>query len=424
MSKTKRNGHHQKYDMAERKKHFFERIKYVCSAVGSPEAFDMIPKGKVGVLHKTRFLPFRIVPARGENIPEEVLKEMRSFFAGLLKYEKVPLTKDGPEITLAEYHAGASPFKLYLQTLKDYEFHSAADLKRALSAFALFTEGDDIANNKILTCISVIGFSSCNLNSRLYWGEWRMDIRMFEPYGFESLVLIHSYVPEKKSFMFDGTPRPAIRLCWAPSIIGKVQFITVEPTALGLSTDKFAAPLDVYVQSHALKRLGERIDCADDDVLHTDLCVSFVDPHIEKQTDGSYFIDFLYDLTKAGYLVADVQDGALVIRTFLFITNGGTPEGKKLQELTGMGRLDREFLAIDKLSTFISSDIRSNKELERLFSESGCECLLTLNDKREHIVTKEVKASSILLLMKYIGAGTKEDFLIPDPIARFRKKFA
>lgn len=386
----------------------------------------MIPKGKLDVLYKTRFLPFRIVPAPGEDIPEKILKEMRAFFADLLKYEKIPLMKDGPEITLAEYHAGASPFRLYLQGLEDHEFRSAADLKKALSAFASFTEGDEMADDKIMSCISVIGMSSCNLNSSLYWGEWQMDIRMFEPYGFESTVFMHSHVPERKCFTFDGVTRPAVRLCWAPSILGRVEYMTVEPAALGLSSDEFTAPLDVYVQSHALKRLSERLDCEADDTLHTDICVSFLLLHAVRQDDGSFLIDYLLDQTKAGYLVADILDNALVIRTFLFITNGGTPEGKKLEELTGMGRLDREYLAIDKLSTFISSDLRSNKEIERLLLESGCECLLELHDKGEHIITKDVKAStmSMPMLMKYFGSGTKEDFMMPDPIARFRKKFA
>lgn len=58
-----------------------------------------------------------------------------------------------------------------------------------------------------------------------------------------------------------------------------------------------------------------------------------------------------------------------VIRTFPFITNGGTPEGQRLQELSGIKRMDREFPAIDKLSTFVSADIRANRELESLFCE-------------------------------------------------------
>ena len=51
----------------------------------------------------------------------------------------------------------------------------------------------------------------------------------------------------------------------------------------------------------------------------------------------------------------DIIEGKIVIRTFLFVTNNGTPEGKKLAQITGLQKLDKKYLALDKLSTFMTS---------------------------------------------------------------------
>ncbi|WP_158991691.1 hypothetical protein [Mucilaginibacter sp. L196] len=37
---------------------------------------------------------------------------------------------------------------------------------------------------------------------------------------------------------------------------------------------------------------------------------------------------------KLGYIIVDVLEDKLIIRTFLFLTNDGTPEGRKLAQIT------------------------------------------------------------------------------------------
>jgi len=249
-------------------------------------------------------------------------------------------------------------------------------------------------------------------------------LRTFEPFGYENLLLVHSEVPAKKYFVMNGVSRPSIKVCWPFMSKDGIQSVHVSPDALSVPSDCFNHAFDVYIQTHALRRLSERLDCADSNSLQRNLFFSFENPYVSRQENGSFLIEYKLHGIKAGYLVADIQDDALVIRTFLFITNSGTPEGKKLQEISGIGRLDKEFLAIDKLSTFMASDIRSNKELESLFLEAGCGCLLDLHDREKNADENESMTSSLTMLMKYFGVGEKEDFLAPDPIDRLRAKFA
>ncbi len=214
--------------------------------------------------------------------------------------------------------------------IKDDAFSTAAKLKNALSQFAEFEEGYKIGSSQIALCLKVLGLILSDLNSHLYWVEQIQNLRKFEPFGYENMVLIHGCVPEKKYFSIDGISRPSVKVCWPIMINTGIQSAHVNPDALGIPGARFNGDLDVYVQTHALRRLSERLDCIDPGVLQTHLFDSVDEPHACQQANGSFLIEYRLHGIKAGYLVADIVDAALVIRTFLFITNSGTPEGKKL----------------------------------------------------------------------------------------------
>ena len=82
---------------------------------------------------------------------------------------------------------------------------------------------------------------------------------------------------------------------------------------------------------------------------------------------------------RLGYLSAVITGDKLVVLTFLFLTNNGTPEGKKLHDLIGLQKEDKKYLGIDKLSTFICSDIRQNEKLKDLFCKAGCGALFEIS---------------------------------------------
>jgi hypothetical protein len=75
---------------------------------------------------------------------------------------------------------------------------------------------------------------------------------------------------------------------------------------------------------------------------------------------------------KIGYLLCRWCERKIIITTFLFLTNDGTPEGKKLEELTMLKKMDKQHLQIDTVQHFLSYHIDRNEELKSLFIEAGC----------------------------------------------------
>ena len=104
---------------------------------------------------------------------------------------------------------------------------------------------------------------------------------------------------------------------------------------------------------------------------------------------------------KIGYFVANIVDGCVFIRTFLFITNTGTPEGKRLEKLTGLKKLDKKYLAIDRMSTFMNSDLAENPEIQKLLANSNCQSVIDLYYVQKDIFTAD-KSASAEKILKYL----------------------
>lgn len=94
-------------------------------------------------------------------------------------------------------------------------------------------------------------------------------------------------------------------------------------------------------------------------------------------------------------------DEKIIIRTFLFLTNDGTPDGKKLSELTRLQLLDKQYLGIDTLAGFMKFWIAKDEALSALFTEAGCESLLDLH-VLERFQVSELTAKDPLYLLKYL----------------------
>jgi len=423
--KKKHGGHQGRFDLAELKRNFLKRIEAICTLVAGPGACDMIPREELNLMFTSRFLPVKIIPAPDEQIPPDVLKIMRILFVHLNKDKKVPLFKDGPEIALTEYHTAGSTLLYFIRHPEHNYYPKAPGFEKAMEKFSsYFEEAEENANWQSNEILRVMSLMSCDLASCLYWVNEKYRPRYHDRFGgIEDNVIVHSHKPERINVTFDGLSRQAIKVCWpSPSMEG-IDAIRIKSELLGLNCDGQDSQLDIYIQVHALQRLNERLDCIGNAIAYVYLCLSLLEPSVQREDGHTFLIEYRLVEVKAGYLVAEIKDGVVIIKTFLFLTNGGTPEGRKLHEICGLGRLDREFLSIDKLSTFMATDLKSDKELERLFLEAGCDCLLELHDKAAYLVHKIGIESALPALRKYFGLESKRDFMTPDLLDKFRRRF-
>ena len=264
--------------------------------------------------------------------------------------------------------------------------------------------------NHLNTVLIVTGILHSTLDSSLYGIKTTTGAKTTGANGVQMKVALHRYTPEKKHIFFDGASRPIIRVGWTLLEAG-MNYISAAPSELGLVDMRGGKKYDVYVQSHALQRLSERLDCIGVHILHLQLYLSLCDLKAFRREDGIILVEYRVDQTKLGYFKASLHQDMLILRTFLFITNDGTLEGKRLREVCGLGRLDKTYLSLDKLSSFMNEELGSHSELRRLLQQAHCENLLELYANVRAVATKPIKPLSVQTVVKYLGLDERKDFL-------------
>ncbi|MFA9388753.1 MAG: hypothetical protein ACERKD_03045 [Prolixibacteraceae bacterium] len=197
---------------------------------------------------------------------------------------------------------------------------------------------------------------------------------------FEFMCKIYAFYPRKKVVEIGGIKRLAFQLAKPLADQSIVTWITIETKLLKKFYNGEREKLDVYIQSHALKRMAERLDLLDKKGINyaiwknTNTITEF--KHYKKYL----LLPFrLFDVV-VGYLLANIVDDCLLFRTFLFVTHNCTPEGDRLKQLTGLSKEDINYWHIDRLSTFVNLKEEKYPKLMKLFEAAG---LGNLNNLKE-----------------------------------------
>jgi hypothetical protein len=213
--------------------------------------------------------------------------------------------------------------------------------------------------------------------------------------------------PESCMVKVEGNGREVIRLGWT-DVDGDVIYRSVDPRRLGFRCSGDSC--SVYIQRHALQRLEERLGILPG-VIQYAIYELFGDKQIVYQfRGGSSLVEYHLYGVKLGYLVCSFAEDKIVIRTFLFLTNDGTPEGNRLSELTSLELLDKQYLGIDTLEGFLSFNIAADERLRALFAEAGCSSLLDLSEIKPYYIA-DVKERDTAKLLGYL-LGKSEEVLV------------
>lgn len=223
----------------------------------------------------------------------------------------------------------------------------------------------------------------------------------------EFMCDIYGFPAQKFMISINGQKRPAFRLAKPiDSALSPIVWLSVNAPIVGDFYSGNKKLLDVYIQSHALSRLKERLDLLDQEAINyalwenTNNIEQFVTFH------GYLLLPFTVFGIKTGYLVANVTNDKLLFRTFLFITHNTSPEGVRLRKLSGLGKEDITYWKIDRLSTFVKFNEEKYPGLTQLFRKAGLETLLELKNKEFSI--DSMQAANLDGLVEYIGRGKNE----------------
>lgn len=425
MAKGKKKYNQAKIDELRRKEQrnrFFNKLERLCFDIcNDPKIYKLIPQSDFEFFYKLFGRGVRIQAAEGYTVPAEMLKETKELMPIMLNMQLVQVIPGGKMMSLTDFFSVGFSLLMYLERLEEAErrnYKGAMEVKEALQPFRSFTTRYDEAFGHFNNMLYTIAFMNSDFTLRIYSVKYEnlSQTNSKNPIGFT--IDIYCQEAEKKFVTLDNIVRPVYRIGWPlPLAVKFMEWCEIH-------TDKFLfkhkygkRSFEVYVQSHAFDRMAERIDCIQLGILHLQLFLSIKDPEIIKGEHGRILISLKVTGMKVGYLLGEIAENKIIIKTFLFLTHNGTPEGDLLRKNTGLKKEDQIYLDMDKLSAFILTDMGKDQRLRKIFADAGCSSLFDV----EHVDferPEELKKRSIAsLIKKYLGLKEEGEVLEADEIA-------
>ncbi|MDR0728606.1 MAG: hypothetical protein LBF19_00555 [Prevotellaceae bacterium] len=388
------------------RKFFDDKLRELCRQIGDVSLFSLIPPTERLITYRFRGASLKVVAAPDAKIPIK----LRDALAKLIKSQQLVMTLEvvkgsNERMTFADYaivgtaleyqlrdsdgenYPGKERFNKFLE-LKDERGRLYEDglLKIGSTACWFFDELD----NKFLYTykydVHVPALESGVKPPKIGETSFRQALHFFETQDFRlhPVITIGTYPLEWRKITMNGETHTATPVGFLHYINDEPHFVpfAISPEDLKIRTHFTKLKLPVYIQQHAVERMKERIGCPFSCFYRTILAESIMGKKefIPLSKNRLLIGCFTNDL-KLGYFVAENVEGIVLIRTFLLLTNSGTPEGDKLARLTGLEIEDRKYLAIDTLQGLANSDIERNEPICKLFRAAGCGSILELCKK-------------------------------------------
>lgn len=386
---------------ARHKRDYISRLKLVSDQLVGAGWFDILPDADINLIYEKRYPPIIIKPAPGQTLNE---KRWAYYHKGivLLLDEKMP-SIGGGQIPRRTMLSEGLCLLHFIELMGVDRFSGSERLREAFKPFLLSSQ----SNYKVITDeFFFLLFLIDVRNGNYYDGFMLADSTQINVNKIpltSNTIYVYLHRPVKTNMLIDGGKRQITPLC-RPAPHNMTLQVAIKPSAIGFETAD-DEPLQLYIQQHALQRLDERLGLLPD-IVHGHLFFTLFQQPVTYVKENDYsLIAFTIHEHKVGYLLANLHDDKLLIHSFLFLTNDGTPEGRRLRKLTQLGKHDKKFLEIDKLSTFNAYHIEKDEALSALFREAGCGSLLEAG-YMETISTAYTPGRDTAALRRYLSSSS------------------
>ncbi|SCW38347.1 hypothetical protein [Mucilaginibacter sp. NFR10] len=385
-------------DQAKHKKDYMSRVKMVCDKLVGPGWFEIIPKAEIDNLYGKRYPPLTIKLGPGVIMPPGRFTNYRTSLSELLNVPAFDIHEFS--IPLKTMLSEGLTLIHFISSISANRFDRSEELRTAFNPFLITSNSYyGYLIDQLASILFVADLRNGNYNDGFLHAD-RTQTNLRKLAATPNAIFVHFFRPIVDKVIIEGYKREIIAVNrFVPKGISlQVKF---RPSALGIHsvTDE---PLPLYIQRHALQRLDERLGLKAENV-HAHLFFSLYEQPVNYvKVDGRILIEYNMYEYKVGYLVTTMHDDKLVILTFLFLTNDGTPEGRRLRSLTGLAKRDKKYLEIDKLSTFTAYRIHEDHDLSELFRQAGCGSLLEA-EALQSIAAEYMPERSKAILRKFLA---------------------
>jgi len=379
-----------------------QEMAVVLGAMGVLEEFRKQPAPVRTHFSRLRYpRPEIVFDATAENEPEAA--DIANDLSQTLEEQFIVIEGTSRAISLLDFFCIGIPLWHYfgLTKLKPIGIESADHFLRCTRA----ATNDHISGN-MDEALGTLGWSLeyallkySRIDRKLFWIslDFPPEEEPDPEYFFN--VTVHVHRVEERRREIDGVPKRLYR-CGAGFEM-RMDWISWTPADLGLAGPETALP--VFIDGgHALRNLRDRVTVAQDNGLVEDgIWSSLQSPEVTwMEEKDKFLVEYRLRDHKLGYFVFRALDDIYVAITFLFLTMDGTPEGEKLWEKLRLTKRDKQYTGLDRLSTYVLSDMKDDPELVAVFKECGCAHLFGMTEVE---LTDRQLRGSAADVRKYLG---------------------
>jgi hypothetical protein len=413
---------------------FENKMRALCAMLGDKSLYDRIPPKERDFMYQWRGLPLKVELAEGCTMPEdstEIIAKVMRDFLDTTSIELIP--GSGKCISLSDYYfialsmenvlkckthvfAGKERFDFFMKDAQDrlleYEMKLYVFARRLCSSF------DSIVRNQFYTCFFSIGVYE---SIKDHAADKDKNLRLWHK------ITIDFMQTDEKQMKVDGktiTVKQVGAIEYDSAGIPKMAPVFVTPQRLKINgaADR---RIPIYITHHAIDRLMERSGCQVTCLAITSLISSIAEGECISIPGKTFLIEYRIKGHKIGYIVGELTDGILLLRTFRLLTHPATPEGVIIKMLAQAEEAYEVLLQIDSLRPLLESHIMIvNDVIAQLFIDAGCQGIVDLcrevcagngggffEQNKKNRPMPDLPAD-VVMKNRYKGDSSNEEFLV------------
>ena len=389
----------------ERRIGFYKKAEQILKAINAQEIMSDLSVRELEQMYRSRFQTHKVVSGSSFDFGPTFYRAIQRTVNSFMKERFFNFQGSEQKFPYQDYFTIVITLKHWARTLPDNSPKKKTYLQalKPLLDFCASLSNPEIQFELFLRILSIqITEDPEKLVTYFVNDHERLEL----PYPYIRFrVGIYMVRPDVKTVKFEGHNRSVYSYISTLNIahIPRLRAGDISPKSLIGNME-----LTVYYQKHMMERLKERIDCFSTHLLKIEIDESLRHPQLIPIGEMRALLTFTFYGYKLGYFVVEVIAGIAVLRTFLFLTNDGTPEGDRLKKELGLNKLDKTYTQLDRLSTFLHSDIREDEQLQQLLKKSGCDGLLHIAPKIIEASTKSDSHIDAAHIKKYLSLETPD----------------
>ena len=361
----------------------YATTRHIFRAVGEDESlFDVFTKRQKQELFRIAVSPPYVSAMAGHKVPKSFIRYIQENLIVSMKTtffdEEIGLTWMDI-MTVGQSLLVSFSAEGYTNILQQPQLEVVQRLAAAFEAKNMFVESQKMITDQVrisLMCLSQPNF-------RIYGLAPPKPVVSTKKMVIQHRLYITTHECQSLRFNYHNRERNAFRVVIGPLDETPILNATIAMSKLfpGIKHDRI---LNIYIQSHAIHRLKDRIDTLHPAIRNQVMTLSLIfSQRIVRASDGRLYIALVIpdgnDASTVGYFAFTIDGDNLLVLTFLPLLSHRVPEGSLLRERLHLSPEDLKYLGMDKLSFFYDVDVKQIPLLKQvLFDELHLDYIRTL----------------------------------------------